>query len=557
MFRKKRKIRKEEIYPDEIFLDSKNLPQFDTYQMEGRIEKPISKKSFALLSSAFLVIALIFSAKLFSLQVINGKAYAQRSENNRLNISYILPNKGIIYDRNGEKLAWNDFNSRVYINFGGFSHILGYLGMPSNEDLKNKEEKLMEAMVGKDGIEKVYKDLLFGIPGTKIVEVDSQDKIVSESIQQWPENGKDLNLSIDSKIQAELFKDIGAVVQDRGFQGGAAVIMDINSGELLSMASYPEYDSQIISDGKDREKISQFITDKNKPFLNRAVSGLYAPGSIIKPLVAVAALNEGIITPEKQIFSAGSISIPNPYFPGKYSVFKDWKAHGWVDMRHALAVSSDVYFYEIGGGFENQKGLGIGKIEEYAKKFGLGGFTGIDLLGEENGLVPNPELHKKSNLSDPVWRIGDTYNASIGQGNFQVTPIQMAVLTASIANNGKLLKPHLKKDLETSVIKNNSDIPESYYRVVRDGMRMAVTEGTASALNISGVKIAGKTGTAEVGGAKKYVNSWVIGFFPYENPRYAFAVVMEKGPYANLVGAPAVMRQFFDWMSIYTPEYLK
>lgn len=557
MFRKKRKIRKEEIYPDEIFLDSKNLPQFDTYQMEGRIEKPISKKSFALLSSAFLVIALIFSAKLFSLQVINGKAYAQRSENNRLNISYILPNKGIIYDRNGEKLAWNDFNSRVYINFGGFSHILGYLGMPSNEDLKNKEEKLMEAMVGKDGIEKVYKDLLFGIPGTKIVEVDSQDKIVSESIQQWPENGKDLNLSIDSKIQAELFKDIGVVVQDRGFQGGAAVIMDINSGELLSMASYPEYDSQIISDGKDREKISQFITDKNKPFLNRAVSGLYAPGSIIKPLVAVAALNEGIITPEKQIFSAGSISIPNPYFPGKYSVFKDWKAHGWVDMRHALAVSSDVYFYEIGGGFENQKGLGIGKIEEYAKKFGLGGFTGIDLLGEENGLVPNPELHKKSNLSDPVWRIGDTYNASIGQGNFQVTPIQMAVLTASIANNGKLLKPHLKKDLETSVIKNNSDIPESYYRVVRDGMRMAVTEGTASALNISGVKIAGKTGTAEVGGAKKYVNSWVIGFFPYENPRYAFAVVMEKGPYANLVGAPAVMRQFFDWMSIYTPEYLK
>ncbi len=557
MLRKKRRKKKEEIYPDEIFLDSKNLPQFDTYQMEGRIEKPIRKRSFILLSLAFLAIALVFSVKLFSLQVIDGKVYAQRSENNRLNISYMPPNKGIIYDRNGEKLAWNDFNSRVYTNLGGFSHVLGYIGMPSEEDLKNKEEKLMEAMVGKDGIEKIYEDILFGIPGTKIIEVDSQDNVVSESIQRLPEEGKDLNLSIDSKIQAELFKDIGSVVQDRGFQAGAGVIIDVNNGEVLSLVSYPEYDSQIISDGKDREKINQFIADKNKPFLNRAVSGIYAPGSIIKPLIAIAALSEGIITPEKQIFSAGSISIPNPYFPDKYSVFKDWKAHGWVDMRYALAVSSDVYFYEIGGGFENQKGLGIGKIEEYAKKFGFGDFTGVDLLGEENGLVPNPELHKKSNPDDPMWRIGDTYNASIGQGNFQVTPIQMAVLTASIANNGKLLKPRLKKDLETVVIKDNSNIPESYYKVAKDGMRMAVTGGTASALNIYGVKIAAKTGTAEVGGAKKYVNSWVIGFFPYENPRYAFAVVMEKGPYANLVGAPAVMRQFFDWMGIYTSEYLK
>ncbi|MFH1308406.1 MAG: penicillin-binding transpeptidase domain-containing protein, partial [Patescibacteria group bacterium] len=341
------------------------------------------------------------------------------------------------------------------------------------------------------------------------------------------------------------------------FQGGAGVIMNINNGEILSLVSYPEYDSQVLTNGEDREKITQFLNDQRKPFLNRAISGLYAPGSIIKPLIAVAALNENVITPEKQILSTGSISIPNPYFPDKFSVFKDWKAHGWVDMRHALAISSDVYFYEVGGGFENQKGLGISKIEKYAKLFGFGGYTSIDLLGEKNGIVPNPELHKETNPEDPVWRVGDTYNASIGQGNFQVTPIQMAVLVSSIANNGKLLKPHLKKDSETVVLKDNSNIPQNYYQVVKEGMRMSVTEGTASALYIAPVKIAAKTGTAEVGGAKKYVNSWVIGFFPYENPKYAFAVVMEKGPYANLVGASAVMRQFFDWVSIYTPEYLK
>lgn len=556
MFSRKRKPRKEEIYPDEIFLDSRNLPNFDTYQLEGRIEKPIAKKSFAGLALAFLVIAAIFFAKLFSLQVVNGEDYYLRSENNRLNIIHILPNRGVIYDRNSEKLAWNDLKSRIYIADEGFGHILGYVGLPSETDTQNNPGVILESMIGKDGVEKMYDKILFGEPGSKIIEVDSQDNVISESVQDWPDNGQDLNLTIDAKVQAHFFKVIESVVKERGFNAGAGVIIDANNGEILSLVSFPEYNPQILSQGEPKEKIDEFIEDSRKPFLNRAISGLYSPGSIIKPLIALAALNEKIIAPEKQIYSAGYISIPNPYFPDKYSIFKDWKAHGWVDMRRAIAVSSDVYFYEVGGGYENQKGLGINKIYDYAKKFGLESLTGIDLFGEEAGLIPTPERHKEYS-EDPIWRIGDTYNVSIGQGAFQATPLQMAVLVSAIASNGKILEPYLNKDAQLKIKMDNYDIPLEYYQVVKEGMRMSVTEGTAMALSTPAVRIAAKTGTAEIGAAKKYVNSWVMGFFPYENPKYAFALVLEKGSAGNLVGAPYAMSQLIDWLSIYTPEYLK
>ena len=552
----KRRIKKE-IAPDEIFLDSKNIPQFNTYQMEGRLEMPIKKKSFWFLSLFFLLVAGIFLSKLFSLQVVNGESYFLRSENNRLKKTFILPNRGIIYDRNGEKLVWNDLGSRKYTELSGLNHILGYIGLPSVSDLSEQEDQMMEAWLGKDGIEKFYSENLFGVPGTKIVEVDSQNQIISESIQQWPEDGKDVNLSIDSKLQSQLYNIISSVAKDHGFQGASGVIMDVNNGELLALTNYPEYSSQILSQGEPEEDITGFLNNPQKPFLNRQISGLYAPGSIIKPLMALAALNENIISPEKQIFSAGSISIPNPYNPGQYTIFKDWKAHGWVDMRHAIAVSSDVYFYEVGGGFEDQKGLGVSKIKDYMERFGFDSLTGIDLFGEVEGFVPDPDW-KRENASEPEWRLGDTYNLSIGQGFLQVTPLEILVMVSAIANNGKVIQPHLLKDKETVIKKDNSlEIPEKYFDIVKEGMRLGVLEGTASALNISGVKIAAKTGTAEVGVSKGYINSWIMGFFPYGNPKYAFVIMFEKAKAGTTIGGLYSARQLFDWMSIYTPEYLK
>ncbi len=557
MFGKKKKY-EPNIHPDEIFMDAKNIPGFEVERFEGVIEKPISRKSFWALGIFFAAVILIFAVKIFSLQVVYGRSFALRSENNRLRKVSILPNRGIIYDRNGKKLAWNGMDSRSYSNLPGLDNVIGYVGFPSKKDSHSEKELFSKEMVGKDGIEKKYNNILKGKVGLKLMETDSKGKLVSESVQRNPQNGQSVVLSIDANLQSKFFKILKSVSDGRDFLGGAGLLIDVKNGEILSMVTYPEYDSAVLSRGGPKEEIKKLINNKNKPFLNRAISGLYSPGSIIKPLMAVAALNEHIISPEKKIFSSGKISLPNPYFPGKRSVFLDWKAHGWVDMRRALAVSSDVYFYEIGGGFEDQRGLGIKKIMEYSHKFGLGSLTGIDLAGEKKGLVPSPEW-KKNNTSDSMWRIGDTYNTSIGQGFYQVTPIQMAVYVSAIANGGKILTPRLTKvpnKGDFKIVSRDLGIPAAYFKVAREGMRMSVLLGTSSGLNISSVKIGAKTGTAQVGISKKHVNSWVMGFFPYDKPRFAFVVVMEKGPSENLVGGLYVARQLFDWMSLNTPEYL-
>ena len=564
MFRRKKYDHK--IYPDEIFLDSRNISGFDTSQFEGRLEKPIGKKTFIYTGALIGFLGLFFVSRIFYLQVFEGEKFTARSERNSFKKENITPLRGAIYDRTGTVLVWNGEEGRMYADIPGLGHILGYTGLPSKEDFKKKPDISSENMVGKDGIEEKYEELLGGNSGIKLTERDSQGNTVSESVQFVPQNGQNLTLTIDSKVQSYLYAAMESVVKERDFEGGAAVVLDVSSGNILAMTSVPEYSSKVLSEGGPEDLINGYINNKNKPFINRAISGLYAPGSVVKPFVALAALSEGIISPEKKIFSAGQISIPNPFFPDKKTIFKDWKAHGWVDMRQALAVSSDVYFYEIGGGFEDVKGLGINKIYEYAKKFGLGEKTGIDLLGEAEGTVPSPAVKEKNNPADPLWRVGDTYISAIGQGYFLTTPIEIAVYIASIANSGKIVVPRLVKtdSLEAELPSGSSasklkqiDIPEEYFKTVKEGMRMAVTEGTAQGLSFPDLKIAAKTGTAEVGGKKNFIHSWVVGFYPYENPKYAFAMVLEKGHAGNTIGAPYAMKRFFDWLKLYHPEYVK
>ena len=547
------------IYPDEIFLDSKNISGFDTSQFEGRLEKPIGKKTFIYMGTLIGFLGLFLVLRIFLLQIFEGEKFTARSERNSFKKENIIPLRGAIYDSSGTPLVWNGEEGRTYADIPGLGHILGYTGLPSKEDFKKNPDLLSENIVGKDGLEEKYDEVLKGIAGVKLTEKDSQSNPVSESVQILPQNGRNLTLTIDSKVQSYLYTTMESVAKERNFEGGAAVVMDVSDGNILAMASVPEYSSKVLSEGGPASLINGYINDKNKPFLNRAISGLYAPGSIVKPFVALAALNERIISPGKKILSTGSISIKNPFFPDKKSIFKDWKAHGWVDMRHALAVSSDVYFYEIGGGYQDIRGLGINKIYEYAKKFGLGEKTGIDLNGEAEGTVPNPQVKEKNNLDDPLWRVGDTYISAIGQGYFLTTPIEMAVYASSIANNGKVVVPRLIKNenFYSEVPQKNAGISEEYFKIVKEGMRMAVTEGTAQGLSYPDLKIAAKTGTAEVGGKKNFSHSWVIGFYPYENPKYAFVAVLEKGPAGNTIGAPYAMKQFFDWLKLYHPEYTR
>ena len=559
-FRKIKKRQYQDINPEDIFIDSTNLPGFEEHRFEGRMEKPMGWETFFILKIVLSMIILALVSKLWVLGIKQGSTYAQISENNRLEQTLIFANRGVIYDRGMQELATNaikegesNFARRLYLPIKGIAHVVGYLKYPLSDQMGFYYE---ENYRGRDGVERAYDALLKGANGLKLKETNVFGEVISESVIKRPQDGNPIILSIDARLTEVLFEAIESLAKDRGFVGGAAVLMDVWTGEVLALTSFPEYDQNILTAGADREVISFLINDSSKYFLNRAIGGLYTPGSILKPIVALAALNEKLISPAKQILSTGSITVPNPYDPSKPSVFKDWKAHGWTDMRESLAVSSDTYFYSIGGGYGDQKGLGITLLDKYFQLFGLTEKTGVELLGEVEGVIPTPDW-KKQKFNGDLWRLGDTYITAIGQYGTQITPLNAARFVSAIANGGELLTPSLLLGGNPGQVKRVIELSDEDWRIVREGMRASVTYGTSVGLNVPFVPAAAKTGTAEVGSAKRYVHSWSVGFFPFETPRYAWAIVMEKGPSSNGAGATSVVRRLFDWMAINTPEYFE
>lgn len=547
--RNKHRYKTFELNPDEILLDVHNLPQFNSQQFEGRVERAISKRTLGGVLFFMELIVVFFTGRLGYLQIAKADYYQNKSELNSLNHIPIFADRGLIYDRNGVELAWNNLQAdnmptkREYIKEGGYASLLGYVSYPQMDE---KGFFWQEKIVGKDGVEKQFDELLAGINGTRLIETDVSGNILSSNTIDVPTPGINVVLSIDSRLQSVLFAGIQSIAEQSGYKGGAGAIMDITTGELLAMTSFPEYDQAVLSDGEDNEKINEYLSSSSKPFLNRVTEGLYTPGSIIKPFLALAALQENIISPSKIIVSTGELRIPNPYLPGEYTVFKDNAAHGAVDMRRAIAVSSNVYFYEIGGGFGNQPGLGINNIERYAYIFGIGKKTGINLLGEIEGVVPSIAWKSEHFPGDP-WRIGDTYNTSIGQYGFQVTPIQMLRAIAGIASRGTIVTPTIiKYDGSKEVATATLPFEDGYYTVIHEGMRRVVTEGTALSLNTPGLSVAAKTGTAQIKNNTR-INSWSIGFFPAEKPRYAFVVLMEDGPKVS-TGASRAFRPVLDFL---------
>jgi penicillin-binding protein 2 len=584
MFKRKRRSSKNaEIFPEDIFLDSSNLPQFDVDQFEGRIEKPIPHRNILAAGIIFGLIAILYIYQIVNIQIIRGGEFRRIAENNHLDHSLIFAERGAIMDRYGKLLAWNkidetqnEFSLRSYRGNLGTHNLLGYVKYPQKDKsgfYYNTELK------GADGVEKYYNESLLGKNGIKIVETDVHGKTYPGSLIEPMVKGSDLILTVDAKLQEAFYASIKDIAGRSGFKGGAGVIMDVNTGEVLASVSFPEYDSNVMTDGQDTEKIKTYLSNTSMPFLDRVSGGLYTPGSILKPFFAIGALNEGIITPEKQIESTGQLKVPNPYQPGEFTIFKDWTVNGWTDMRKAIAVSSDIYFYQIGGGFPGQRGLGIEKIEKYARMFGLGSSISNNYFSGKAGVIPNQEW-KKENFDGDIWRLGDTYHTAIGQYGFQITPIQAVRAVCALANGGYLVTPTLvmasttseytvqgvtsdpsvlsnfglenqKKEVNKIAITN-----ANYFKVIREGMRMTVTDGTMKSLNVPYVKVAGKTGTAQLGTLKKYINSWSTGFWPAEKPRYAFAVMLEKGPNDAVYGATAVMRLLLDWMNVYSRQYI-
>ncbi len=529
--RGRRRRRVIELHPDEILLDVHNLPQFDSQQFEGRVEQAIKKRTFNGVMIFLAIVGLFFVGRLSILQIARANFYRTKSEQNSLDHIPIFADRGLVYDRNGVELAWNGIRSesdpaiREYIADDGFVSLVGYVSYPAKDDRGNFWQL---RTYGRDGVEKEFDERIAGTNGTRLVETDVSGTVLSGNTIDSPVQGENLSLSIDARLQSVLFEGIKELAAQSGYTGGAGAIMDVETGELIAMTSFPEYDQKILSDADDEEKVKGYLTSKEKPFLNRMTEGLYTPGSIVKPFLALAALQEGIISPQKTIFSSGELRVPNPYQPGKFTVFKDNAAHGAVDMRHAIAVSSNIYFYTIGGGFGNQEGLGIERINKYLSLFGIGKKTGVDLSGELEGTVPSIEWKKKRFPGD-AWRVGDTYNTSIGQYGFQVTPMQMLRGVSAIASRGTLVAPTILKTERTPADALHLPIEDAYYTVVHEAMRLVVTEGTASALQSPAIHVAAKTGTAQIKSNTR-VNSWVIGFFPVEHPQYAFTVLMEDGP---------------------------
>ena len=436
------------------------------------------------------------------------------------------------------------------------SHILGYTGKISPEELeKFGGEYLQIDYIGKMGIEYFWEPDLRGVNGEKQIEVDAMGKEKKIINEEKGEDGHNLVLSIDVVLQKKLEEAVAAHLDELKANRGSAVAMDPSNGEILALVSLPAYNNNAFARGITAEEYGKLIDNPDKPMFNRSVSGEYPSGSTIKPVIAAAALEEGIINENTTFLSAGGMSIGQWFFP-------DWKAggHGRTSVRKAIAESVNTFFYYIGGGYRDFRGLGVDRIVEYGKLFGLGTQTGVDLPGEASGFLPTKQW--KREVRGERWYIGDTYHLAIGQGDILVTPLQVAAFTSVFANGGKLYRPHLVKevlssddslimDMDITPVRENF-IKDYNIRIVREGMRQAVTKGSARGLSALPVSAAGKTGTAQWS-SKRSPHAWFTGFAPYENPEIVITVLVEEGGEGSSVAVP-IAKEVLEW---YFNEYTK
>ena len=544
---------------EQVLLDATNVSMFDQNRLEGRLELPIENKNLYYLAGVFLLTALILGYGIFSLQILEGSEHHYASENISTVQGMLIAERGVIYDRNKNPLAWNEFDpnndysfpTRSYTDHIGVGQLLGYVSYPQKDsnDVYWRTEYL-----GRNGVEGIFNQTLAGENGKQIVEVDALGEVLGRYKTLEPKPGNQVVLSIDVALSQALYDLIATSSKQANFRSGAAAIMDVHSGEIIAMTSFPSYDPQIMADGSPSPTIEKWNQDERYPFLNKVVGGVYTPGSVVKPFLAYAALEEEVVTPDTEIVSTGELVIPNPYNPDKPTIFRDWRAHGKMDLREGIAFSSNVYMYYISGGYKEQEGVGIEKMNKYFNKFGFGRKTGINLDNEQIGVVPSPEW-KQENFSED-WLLGDTYNTAIGQFGWQTTPLQILRAYAALANGGFLVTPHIQKDSVSK--RSNLNLDEESLKVVQEGMRMAVNYdgGTARSLERDDVEIAAKSGTAQVGVGNAFVNSWAAGYFPYQDPQYAFVLLMERAPQDNTLGATTIMGRAFDWMAENAPDYL-
>lgn len=451
-------------------------------------------------------------------------------------------------DKKLETLIIKDSVKRFYPYGESASAILGYVGLPGPYEIDKKPNLSISQLVGKDGVEAFYDDTLRGKNGITVKIRDAKGKILGEEMKSIPEIGRPLTLTIDADFQAYFYKRMKEGLASLGRSKGAGLAMDPRSGEILALLSFPTFDNNVfVSRNKNSESIAKILNDPSQPLFNRVISGVYAPGSTIKPLVGAASLYEGVITPRTIVFSPGYLDIPNPYNPENPTRYLDWRYQGEVNLAAAIAQSSNVYFYTVGGGTNNFNGLGIQKLYEWWKKFGLGSLTGVDLPGEKSGFLPTPRW--KEETKKKPWLLGDTYNVSIGQGDLLVTPIQLLSYINSIANKGISYEPHLRKDKPQKIFFDLSYLEEEI-KEVEKGMLLAVDSslGTAHLLNDLPFKVAAKTGSAQVQNNKQE-NAFFVGYAPVPDPKISVLVLVENslgGSFNAIPIAKDVLRWYYE-----------
>ncbi len=502
------------------------------------------------------------------------------------------------------------------------SVFIGYLG-PIPASLKDLYEEVGfvagRDKIGYSGIEVWYQSILAGQNGEKQIERDVAGKELRElGVVTQPTPGNSLMLSIDTRLQSiaetallNRMEFINRYAGEERTPIGVVIAINPRTGEILAMVSMPTYENNRFARVIPQDYYLQLeADDRGKPLINHAISGEFPPGSTFKMVTAIGALNEGIITPERTLFDPGKITITNRYFPndpGKAKDFVCWvpEGHGYVDFVHGIAYSCNVYFYKIGGGFpgEVEPGLGVAGINVYAPALGYGGLLGIDLPGEEDGLIPNEDW-KRINLGEG-WSTGDTYNTVVGQGFVSATPLQVLTSITTLANGGKVMWPHIVKEVldgEGNIIQryepcvlwdiadgvitpleeigaNCPTLPDDareliissrqtigtpdvnvdpeVIRLTQEGMHLVTTEGTAEGYaDLETISSAGKTGTGEFCDRVAFekglcqpgewpTHAWYVGYAPFENPEIAVAAFVYNGGEGAVTAGP-IVRQILE-----------
>lgn len=609
----KRKVNKqrEDLEPQQVFMDKLASEQEEL--SEKKFEVPVKKRKLRLLFFLFLLIFLLFLGRTFKFQVLEHDRLLALAEDNKETTYLVEPDRGVIYDKDGEQLVFNkgsfdlvvykrrlpdtpgsqsrmlekiasivdkeerqvkkevrnsEFNRvliakdlsheqlilaktevgdkpgvrivenmvRDYEDGRLFAHLIGYTGKISQEELVNSEDYSPLSYVGKAGLEKSYEKVLKGNPGIKRIKKDARGNFLSEELISKPEAGSSLVLEVDRELQRKSIEALKEILEEVGSEKGVVVALDPQNGAVRALVSVPSFDPNLFSQGITQEQYNQIRRGSESSLFNQAIAGMGFPtGSIIKPLIATGALEEGMINANTTVDCEGEIVVDNPYYdsedpnsgPEQWT-YPDWTTHGITDVRKAIAESCNIFFYTVGGGHEDIEGLGAEKIEEWLRKFGWSQKTGIDLPGEGKGVLP-------SLGSD--WSLGRTYHLSIGQGPLTVTPVQVTNAFAAIANGGVLYRLHLvdklidgkqETEIEGKVIKRGIADKESL-KVVRQGMRQTVTSpsGTAHLLNELPVTSAAKSGTAQTSRENHY-HDWLTVFAPYREPEIVLTVLVEN-----------------------------